>query len=118
MLQRVQGRKEAKGTGKLEKHSGLTTLLPQGCLRVLGKAVQTKRVRGRVSRDTRYCSSWSRAEKGCQGMDGLPKQLSYKILLILKITGKAGTKVSQGQQFGMRCGSQFVLREVQICLYF
>lgn len=51
-------------------------------------------------------------------MDGLQKQLSYKILLILTMTGKAGTKVSQGQQFGLRCGSEIVLGEVQICLYF
>lgn len=31
----VQGEKKAKGTGRLEKHFGLTTLPPPGCLRVL-----------------------------------------------------------------------------------
>lgn len=45
----VQGEKEAKGTGKLEKHFGLTTLPPLGCLGVLGKAVLTEGVSGRVS---------------------------------------------------------------------
>lgn len=50
----VQGEKEAKGAGKLEKRSGLTTLPPPGCLRVLGKAVLTKRVSERdgVGRET------------------------------------------------------------------
>lgn len=48
MFQRVQGEKEAKGTGELEKHSRLTPLPPPGHLRVLGKAVLTKRVGERV----------------------------------------------------------------------
>lgn len=48
----VQGEKDAKGTGKLEKHSGLP---PPGCLRVLGKTMLTKRMSERVNvgRETR-----------------------------------------------------------------
>lgn len=51
----VQGEEDTKGKGKLEKHSGLATLPPPGCLRVLGKAVLTKRVSERVNvgRETR-----------------------------------------------------------------
>lgn len=51
----VQGEKEAKGAGELEKHSRLTTLPPAGCLRVLGKSVLTERVSERVGvgRETR-----------------------------------------------------------------
>lgn len=118
-LQMEWGRKrDAKGTGRLQKHSALTAFPPPGCLRVLGEAMLTNRASGRlrvsVGRETKTTTPVGVGqERGCQGIDCLQKQVPCESLLILATTGKAGTKVSQGQQFGLMCGLGFVLGEVQ-----
>ena len=73
------GRKrDAKGTGRLQMHSALTALPPPGCLRVLSKAVLTKRanegVRVSVGRQTKTTAPVGvEQERGCQGVDCLQK---------------------------------------------
>lgn len=78
-LQMELGRKrDAKGTGRLQMPSVLTAFPPPGCLRVLGKAVLTRRanerVRVSVGRETKTTApvevGW---ERGCQWIDCLPK---------------------------------------------